>query len=323
MNTELQETIKKISQVYGRNVIKRLDEVPMITDDIISTGIMGLDMALGVGGIRKGSIVEIYAPESAGKTTLTLQLCKQYQKFDMPVLYIDSERTLTRETIEGMGINTDNFYMSNVGTLEDALEICRISAQSFGVIVLDSLPGLVPKAQLDGDIGDSHVGIFSKIMSDALPILTSVLAENKCTLIVINQIREKVGVLFGNPERVTGGRALKYYASVRLDIRRTETLKHGGESIGDRIRVKVVKNKIAAPFKVIEFDLIFGKGISVEGDLLERAVEKNIITKYGASYSYNDIRIGKSREETRKYLKENLSDFNDIAEKLKNICISA
>lgn len=322
-NNTVEETINKLSKLYGENVIKPLNGISIMKDDIVSTGIMGLDIALGVGGIRKGSIMEIYAPASTGKTTLALQLCKQYQKIDMPVLYIDSERTLTRETIENMGISTDNFYISNTGILEKALEICRIAASSFGAIVLDSLAGLIPKAHFHGEIGDSHVGIFSKIMSDALPILTAVLAESGCTLIVINQIREKVGVMFGNPERVTGGRALKYYASVRLDMRCTESIKQGDDITGSRIRVNIVKNKIAAPFKKVEFDIMFGHGISVEGDLLDCASERNIITKSGYWYLYNDVRMGSGREAAKKYLMEHPTEYSEIVEKLKKMCISA
>ena len=276
----VQETFSYLTKQFGVMNIKQLSELPPLKDDIVSTGIMGLDIALGVGGIKKGSIVEIYAPESAGKTTLALQMCKQYQK-EKPVLYIDTERTLTRETIEMMGIKEKNFYLMHVNNLEQALETCKPVAQSraFGAIVIDSLAGLAPKAQIDGDIGDSHVGLFSRIMSDALSVLTPILDKAGCTLIVINQIREKVGVMFGNPEKTTGGRALKYYATVRLDVRRIESLKQGGEVIGSRTRVKVVKNKIATPFKEIEFDIMFGHGISTEGDILDQAVEKEVITK--------------------------------------------
>ena len=279
-----------------------------------------LDIALGVGGIKKGSIVEIYAPESAGKTTLALQMCKQYQK-EKPVLYIDTERTLTKETIEDMGIKEKNFYLMHVNNLEQALETCKTVAQAgtFGVIVIDSLAGLAPKAQIDGDIGDYHAGLFARIMSDALSVLTPYLDDSGCTLIVINQIREKLGVMFGNPEKATGGRALKYYASVRLDMRAIESIKSGGEEIGRRTRVKVVKNKIATPFKSTEFDIMFGHGISVEGDILDQAVEKEVINKSGSFYVYDGNKIGQGRENARQYLKDNPAEYKKIVTKLRKV----
>lgn len=230
----VEETFSYLNRQLGGISIKALSELPPTKDDIVSTGIMGLDIALGVGGIKKGSIVEIYGPESGGKTTLALQLCKQYQDLGKPVLYIDSERTLTKETIESMGIKEKNFYLMHVNNLEQALETCKTVAQAgtFSAIVIDSLAGLAPKAQIDGDIGDSHVGLFSRIMSDALSVLTPILDNSGCTLIVINQIREKVGVMFGNPEKTTGGRALKFYSSVRLDVRRIESIKSMGDTVG-------------------------------------------------------------------------------------------
>ena len=316
----VEETFSYLNKQFGVLNIKQLSEILPIKDDIVSTGIMGLDIALGVGGIKKGSIVEIYAPESAGKTTLALQMCKQYQK-EKPVLYIDTERTLTKETIESMGIKEKNFYLMHVNNLEQALETCKTVAQAgtFGAIVIDSLAGLAPKAQIDGDIGDSHAGLFARIMSDALSVLTPFLDNAGCTLIVINQLREKVGVMFGNPERATGGRALKYYASVRLDVRRIESLKQGGEVIGSRTRVKVVKNKIAAPFKEVEFDIMFGHGISVEGDILDQAVEKEVITKCSSWYFYDGNKIGQGRENAKQYLKDNPTECKKIMAKLKKV----
>lgn len=319
-NTDLlQETFNLLDKRYGINKIRRVDELPQTKDSIVSTGIIGLDVALGVGGIKKGSIIEIYAPESAGKTTLALQMCKQYQKQGKPVLYIDTERTLTRETIESMGIESDNFYLLHVCNLEMALEVCKIVAQmtAFSAVVIDSLAGLAPKAQIDGDVGDCHAGLFSRIMSETLPVLTTYLDESGCTLIVINQIREKIGVMFGNPERATGGRALKYYATVRLDIRRIEFIRNSGDEIGCRTRVKVVKNKIAPPLKETEFDIMFGEGISIEGDILDNAVEKGIITKYGAWFSYNGNRIGQGRENAKQYLKEHPAEMEEITTKLR------
>lgn len=317
----VQETFSYLTKQFGVMNIKQLSELPPLKDDIVSTGIMGLDIALGVGGIKKGSIVEIYAPESAGKTTLALQMCKQYQK-EKPVLYIDTERTLTRETIEMMGIKEKNFYLMHVNNLEQAFETCKTVAQAgtFGAIVIDSLAGLAPKAQIDGGIGDSHAGLFARIMSDALSVLTPILDKAGCTLIVINQIREKVGVMFGNPEKTTGGRALKYYAIVRLDVRRIESLKQGGEVIGSRTRVKVVKNKIATPFKEVEFDIMFGHGISTEGDILDQAVEKEVITKCSSWYLYDGNRIGLGRENAKQYLKDNPAECKKIVTKLKKVC---
>lgn len=314
----VQETFSYLSKQFGVLNIKQLGELSPLKDDIVSTGIMGLDIALGVGGIKKGSIVEIYAPESAGKTTLALQMCKQYQK-DKPVLYIDTERTLTRETIEMMGVKEKNFYLMHVNNLEQALGVCKTVAHAgtFGAIVIDSLAGLAPKAQIDGDIGDSHCGLFARIMSDALSVLTPILDNAGCTLIVINQIREKVGVMFGNPERATGGRALKYYASVRLDMRGVESIKYGGEEIGRRTRIRVVKNKIAPPFKETEFDIMFGRGISVEGDILDQAVEKGVITKCSSWYLYDGNKIGQGRENTKQYLSANPTECKKIVTKLR------
>lgn len=314
----VEETFSYLTRQYGTLSIKQLSELSPLKDDIVSTGIMGLDIALGVGGIKKGSIVEIYAPESAGKTTLALQMCKQHQK-EKPVLYIDTERTLTKETIEMMGIKEKNFYLMHVDNLEMALEVCKTAALNgaFSAIVIDSLAGLAPRAQIDGDVGDYHAGLFSRIMSETLPILTTFLDNSKCTLIITNQLREKLGVMFGNPERVTGGRALKYYASVRLDVRRIESLKQGGEEIGSRTRVKVVKNKIASPLKNVEFDIMFGHGISEEGDILDQAVEKEVITKCSSWYLYEGNRIGQGRENAKQYLKDNPAECKKIMTKLK------
>lgn len=314
----VQETFTRLNKQFGNINIKQLSELSPVKDDIVSTGIMGLDIALGVGGIKKGSIVEIYGPESGGKTTLALQICKQYQQ-EKPVLYIDTERTLTKETIEGIGIKEKNFYLMHVENLEQALNVCKESASAFSAIVIDSLAGLAPKAQIDGDIGDYHAGTFSKIMSDALSVLTPILDNAGCTLIVINQLREKIGVMFGNPERATGGRALKYYVSVRLDMRAIESIKSGGEEIGRRTRVKVVKNKIATPFKSTEFDIMFGHGISVEGDILDQAEGNGVITKSGSWYLFDGNRIGQGRENAKQYLKDNPTECKKIMTKLKKV----
>ena len=315
----VQETFTRLNKQFGNINIKQLSELSPVKDDIVSTGIMGLDIALGVGGIKKGSIVEIYGPESGGKTTLALQLCKQCQKLDKPVLSIDSERTLTKETIESMGIKEKNFYLMHVNNLEQALETCKTVAQAgtFSAIVIDSLAGLAPKAQIDGDIGDAHAGLFSRIMSDAVSVLTPILDNSGCTLIVINQLREKVGVMFGNPEKTTGGRALKFYSSVRLDVRRIESIKSMGDIVGFHTRVAVIKNKIAPPLKNVEFDIMFGKGISVEGDILDQAVEKGVITKCSSWYLYDGNKIGQGRENTKQYLTANPTECKKIITKLR------
>lgn len=317
----VEETFSHLNRQFGVMSIKSLNELPPTKDDIVSTGIMGLDIALGVGGIKKGSIVEIYAPESAGKTTLALQLCKQYQK-EKPVLYIDTERTLTKETIESMGIKEKNFYLMHVDNLEQALETCKTVAQScaFGAIVIDSLAGLAPKDRIDGGIRDSNQGLFSKIMSDALSVLTPMLDNAGCTLIVINQLREKIGVMFENPERVTGGRALKYYTSIRLDIRKIEYIKNMGNITGLRIRVIVTKNKLAAPLKNAEFDIMFGHGVSVEGDILDQAEGNGIITKSGSWYLFDGNKIGQGRENAKQYLMDNPTECKKIVTKLKKVC---
>lgn len=322
MNTTMtvEETFSHLNKRFGALSIKQLNELPPIKDNIVSTGIMGLDIALGIGGIKKGSIVEIYGPESGGKTTLALQMCKQYQK-DKPVLYIDTERTLTKETIESMGIKEKNFYLMHVCNLEQALETCKTVAQAgtFSAVVIDSLVGLAPKAQIDGDIGDSHVGLFSRIMSDALSVLTPMLDNSGCTLIVINQIRERVDVMFGNPEKTTGGRALKYYASVRLDVRRIESIRSMGDTVGFRTNVLVSKNKLAAPLKKVEFDIMFGHGISEEGDILDQAMEKDVISKSSSWYLYDGNKIGQGRENAKKYLKDNPAECKKIVTELRKV----
>lgn len=314
----VEETFSVLNRQFGAVSIKSLNELAPLKDDIVPTGIMGLDIALGVGGIKKGSIVEIYGPESGGKTTLALQMCKQYQR-EKPVLYIDTERTLTKETIEGMGIKENNFYLMHVDSMEQALGACKTVAQAgtFSAVVIDSLAGLAPKAQIDGDIGDSHAGLFSRIMSDALSVLTPILDNSGCTLIVINQLREKVGVMFGNPEKTTGGRALKFYSSVRLDVRRIESIKSMGDIVGFHTRVAVIKNKIAPPLKNVEFDIMFGKGISVEGDILDQAVEKGVITKCSSWYLYDGNKIGQGRENTKQYLTANPTECKKIVTKLR------
>ena len=318
---EIKKKFAELTHRHGiNNTLKQLNEIPTAKDSIISTGILSLDIALDIGGIRRGSIIEIYGPESTGKSTLALQICRQHQKQNLPVLYIDSERTLTKETVERMGITADNFYVMNVDSLEEALEVCKTAAPLFGVIVIDSLAGLAAKAQIDGDVGDSHVGLNTRIMSDALPVLVPILADNECTMIVITQLRNNIGVMFGNPEHAVGGKALKYYASVRLDIRRIESLKQNGEVIGNRTRIKVIKNKLGVPFKESEFDIMFDNGVSIEGDVLDTAVEAGIVTKKSAWYMYNGNEIGMGRENSKDYLKNHQSECKKIADDVRKIC---
>lgn len=319
----LQEVMAKLKKEYGNSIICASNSIPSIKENIVSTGIMGLDMALGVGGIRKGSIVEIYGPESVGKTTLALQLAKQFQQLDKPVLYIDSEKTLTKESIERVGINPETFYMFKTDTLECALDACRTSARAFSAIIIDSLIGLMANGQKMGDVGNSHAGLFSRLMSETLPMLVPVLEENQCTLIITNQLREKIGVMFGNPEYCPGGRALKYYTTARLEIRRIEPIKSMGNTIGNRVRTKVVKNKIAAPFKETEFDIMFDYGISIEGDIIDCAIDKGIITRNGASCIYNRTNIGRGRENAKKFLMENPKIADEISDELHKMYLSA
>lgn len=321
----VEKTFEQLNKRFGTMNIKKVDELPYAKDNIVSTGLMGLDIALGIGGIKKGSIVEIYGPESGGKTSLALQLCKQFQKTGKPVMYIDTERTLTRETIESRGVASDSFYLTYVENLEKAFDTCITVARSgaFSAIVVDSLAGLAPKAQIDGDVGDSHVGLAAKIMSNTLSVLTPLLDDSGCTLIITNQLRENVGVMFGNPEKVTGGRALRYYATVRLDIRRLETLSKAGDKVGNHVRVKVIKNKIAPPSKDAEFDIMYDKGISVEGDVLDLAVKNDIVNKQGCRYLYKRKLIGKCRDEAKQYLADNQNVFQEITEKVTELCVTA
>lgn len=315
-NVELQFSIEQVNKVHGENTIKPLNALSDIKSDIVSTGIIGLDKALGVGGIRRGSILEIFGAEGAGKTALALHIAKQYQKLNLPVLYINSERTLTKEVVESIGIKGDGFYISDTNILETALDTCIISAIGFGIIIVDSLTGLAPEVQFSGDVGDVNAGLIARTVSDTLPVLIDTISRTKCTLVFVNQLREKVGVIFGNPERSTGGRALKYYASARLDVRNIETLKSSGDVVGSRSRVKVVKNKIAAPFKETEFDIIYGHGISVEGDILDHAFELGIINRKGASFFYNDSEIGHGKINAVNFLREHSTECEQIRKQI-------
>ncbi|MCI9139751.1 recombinase RecA [bacterium 1XD42-8] len=316
----LDVALSQIEKQYGKGSVMKLgDSGKNMNVETVPTGSLSLDIALGLGGIPKGRIVEIYGPESSGKTTVTLHMIAEVQKSGGIAGFIDAEHALDPVYAKSIGVDIDNLYISQPDNGEQALEITETMVRSGAVdiIVVDSVAALVPKAEIDGEMGDSHVGLQARLMSQALRKLTAVISKSHCTVIFINQLREKVGIMFGNPETTTGGRALKFYSSVRLDVRRTEALKQGGEVIGNRTRVKVVKNKIAPPFKEAEFDIMFGKGISTEGDILDLAASVNIVNKSGAWYAYNGEKIGQGRENAKTYLKERPEICQEIEKKVR------
>lgn len=314
----LDAAITQIEKAHGKGSIMKLGDkaAKNMSIETIPTGSLSLDLALGLGGIPKGRIVEIYGPESSGKTTVALHMIAEVQKRGGVAGFIDAEHALDPVYAGNIGVDIDNLYISQPDFGEQALEIAETMVRSGAVdlIVIDSVAALVPKAEIDGEMGDSHVGLHARLMSQALRKLTPVVNKTNCTVIFINQLREKVGVMFGNPEVTTGGRALKFYASVRLDVRRIETLKAGGEMIGNRAKVKVVKNKVAPPFKEAEFDIMFGKGISREGDILDLAANAGVVNKSGAWYAYNGEKIGQGRENAKIWLTEN----PDMMETIEN-----
>lgn len=303
----LDAVFKVIEKEYGTGSIMKLGDTHVASVDAIPTGSMTLDMALGVGGLPRGRIVEIYGPESSGKTTVALHVVAEAQKMGGEAAFIDAEHALDPVYAEKLGVNIDDLIVAQPDTGEQALDICEALVRSgaLDVIVIDSVAALVPKAEIDGEMGDTHVGLLARLMSQALRKLTAIIAKSGTVVIFINQLREKVGVMYGNPETTPGGRALKFFASVRLDVRRQEQLKSGTEVIGNHTRVKVVKNKVAPPFKEAEFDIIYGEGISKEGNILDVAVNMDIIKKSGAWFSYEGMKIGQGRDNARKYLKEN------------------
>ncbi|WWR14974.1 recombinase RecA [Lachnospiraceae bacterium JLR.KK008] len=316
----LDAALGQIEKQFGKGAVMKLgDPKVQMNVETIPTGSLSLDIALGLGGIPKGRIVEIYGPESSGKTTVTLHMVAEVQKRGGIAGFIDAEHALDPVYAKNIGVDIDNLYISQPDNGEQALEITETMVRSgaIDIIVVDSVAALVPKAEIDGDMGDSHVGLQARLMSQALRKLTAVISKSNCTVIFINQLREKVGVMFGNPETTTGGRALKFYSSVRLDVRRIETLKQSGEMIGNRTRVKVVKNKIAPPFKEAEFDIMFGQGISREGDILDLAAACNVISKSGAWYAYEGGKIGQGRENAKQYLKDNPQLCEEVENKVR------
>jgi recombination protein RecA len=301
----LDAAILQIEKQYGKGAVMKLgDPSVQMNIETIPTGSLSLDIALGLGGIPKGRIIEIYGPESSGKTTVTLHMIAEVQKRGGIAGFIDAEHALDPVYAKNIGVDIDNLYISQPDSGEQALEIAETMVRSgaIDIVVIDSVAALVPKAEIDGDMGDSHVGLHARLMSQALRKLTAVISKSNCAVVFINQLREKVGVMFGNPETTTGGRALKFYASVRMDVRRIESLKQSGEVIGNRTRIRIVKNKIAPPFKEAEFDIMFGKGISYVGDVLDLAAKCDIINKSGAWYNYNGNKIGQGRENSKAYL---------------------
>ena len=304
----LDAALSQIERQYGKGAVMKLgDNTARMNVETVPTGSLSLDIALGLGGIPKGRIVEIYGPESSGKTTVTLHMIAEVQKRGGIAGFIDAEHALDPVYAKNIGVDIDNLYISQPDSGEQALEITETMVRSgaIDIIVVDSVAALTPKAEIDGDMGDSHVGLQARLMSQALRKLTAVISKSNCTVIFINQLREKVGVMFGNPETTTGGRALKFYSSVRLDVRRIEQLKQSGETIGNRTRINVVKNKIAPPFKEAEFDIMFGTGISKEGDILDLAAENGIVNKSGAWYAYDGNKIGQGRENAKQFLRDN------------------
>ncbi len=316
----LDAAIAQIEKQYGKGTVMKLgDPSAQMNIETIPTGSLSLDLALGLGGIPKGRIVEIYGPESSGKTTVTLHMIAEVQKRGGIAGFIDAEHALDPVYARNIGVDVDNLYISQPDCGEQALEITETMVRSGAVdiIVVDSVAALVPKAEIDGEMGDSHVGLQARLMSQALRKLTAVISKSNCTVVFINQLREKVGVMFGNPETTTGGRALKFYSSVRLDVRRIESLKQAGEVIGNRTRVKVVKNKIAPPFKEAEFDIMFGEGISRVGDILDIAAGIDVVSKSGAWYAYEGNKIGQGRENAKQYLKDNPTVCEEIESRVR------
>ena len=316
----LDAAIAKLEKDFGKGTVMKLgDPKAHVHVETIPTGSLSLDLALGLGGVPRGRVVEVYGPESSGKTTVALHMIAEVQKRGGIAGFIDAEHALDPVYAKNIGVDIDELYISQPDSGDQALEIAETMVRSgaMDIIVIDSVAALVPRQEIEGDMGDSHVGLQARLMSQALRKLTPVISKSNCVVIFINQLREKVGVMFGNPETPTGGRALKFYASVRMDVRRTETLKQGGEIVGNHVRVKIVKNKIAPPFKEAEFDIMFGKGISREGDILDLATGINLVNKSGAWYAYNGDKIGQGRENAKSYLAEHPEVMEELEAKVR------
>ena len=322
-NTErkkaLEMAMSQIEKQFGKGSVMKLGEFKAMEIEAIPTGALSLDIALGIGGVPRGRIIEIYGPESSGKTTLALHVIAEAQKAGGEAAFIDAEHALDPVYAKKLGVNIDDLIVSQPDTGEQALEITEslVRSGALDVIVVDSVAALVPKAEIDGDMGDSHMGLQARLMSQALRKLAGAINKSKTVIIFINQLREKIGVMFGNPETTTGGRALKFYASVRMDIRKVENIKQDGEVKGNRVRVKIVKNKVAPPFREAEFDVVYGQGISKEGNILDMAVNLDIIEKAGSWFSYNGERVGQGRENVKKYLKENPEVLAEVEQKVR------
>lgn len=322
-NTEkkkaLEAAMSQIEKQFGKGSVMKLGEFKAMEVEAIPTGALSLDMALGIGGVPRGRIIEVFGPESSGKTTLALHIVAEAQKMGGEAAFIDAEHALDPVYAKKLGVDIDNLIVSQPDTGEQALEITEslVRSGALDVIVVDSVAALVPKAEIDGDMGDSHMGLQARLMSQALRKLAGAINKSKTVLIFINQLREKIGVMFGNPETTTGGRALKFYASVRLDIRKIENIKQDGEVKGNRVRVKVIKNKVAPPFREAEFDVVYGEGISKAGNILDMAVNMDIIEKSGSWFSYNGERIGQGRENVKKMLQENPKMLEEVEEKVR------
>ena len=316
----LNQALGKIEKEFGKGSVMKLGEATSMAIDVISTGSIGLDIAVGIGGLPKGRIIEVYGPESSGKTTVALHTVAEAQKQGGIAAFIDAENALDPVYAKALGVDIDNLIISQPDTGEQALEIAEalIRSGAIDIIVVDSVAALVPRAEIEGDMGDSHVGLQARLMSQALRKLTGSIKKSNCVAIFINQLREKVGIMFGNPETTTGGRALKFYSSVRLDVRKIDTIKQGDKVLGSRTRVKVVKNKVAPPFKQAEFDIMYGEGISKVGDLLDIASDIDIVKKSGAWYSYNDTKLGQGRENVKKFLQDNPDLIKEIDEKVRH-----